>query len=210
MSALNDIKESKSLRLVIGFIAGVLFTQYFAQNQIQTQSHQVEHSLSDDVVSVLIASLNQQKPQALPATVVHCNQNNTIPNTRSAPMVTDEGMKAPTWTPPENPKQKQKSNSGVDDTSTENTSIEEEEDIQEGEEQEEQEIVEEVLSPAAINWPGFNTGQIVPQEVVNTSNGQIGSTTPVFPPAVVDDVLPPEDSNTGSIDVVINRPKKGS
>lgn len=210
MSALNDIKESKSLRLVIGFIAGVFFTQYFAQNQAQTQSHQVVHSLSDDVVSVLIASLNQQKPQALPATVVHCNQNNTIPNTRSAPMVTDEGMKAPTWTPPENTKQNQQSNSGADDTSTEETPIEEEEDFQEGEEQEEQEIVEEVLSPAAINWPGFNTGQIVPQEVEGNSTGIVGSTTPTYPPAVIPDVLPPEDSNTGSMYLVIDRPKKGS
>lgn len=210
MSALNDIKESKSLRLVIGFVAGILFTQYFSQNQVQTQSHQVVHSMSEDVMSILVASFNQQKPQALPATIVHCNQSNTVPNTRLAPMVTDEGMKAPTWTPPGNPKQNQKSNSGADDTSTEETHIEEEEDIQKGEEQEEQEIVEEVLSPAAINWPGFNTGQIVPQEVEGNSTGIVGSSTPMFPPAIIPDVLPPEDSYTGSIDVVINRPKKGS
>lgn len=208
MSLMKDIKESKSIRLVIGFVGGILISPYLVQNQ--PLPYQVIHSLSDDIKGLLVANLNAQRPQALPATVVHCNQTNAIPNTRLAPMVTDEGMKAPTWTPPENPKQKPKSNTGADNKSPDTTPKDEEEDFQEGEEQEEHETVKEALSPVAVNWPGYNTGQIIPQEVVDTSNGQIGSITPTYPPAVVDDVLPPEDNNTGSFEVVIQRPKKGS
>jgi hypothetical protein len=212
MSAFNDIKESKSFRLVLGFVLGVVFTQYFNQNQ--PLQYDITHSLSDDIKALLIANLNVQQPQALPATVVHCNQSNTVPNTRSSRMVTDEGMKTPDWKPPENPKQKPTNNTGVDestdDKSTATIPEDEEEEFHEGDGQEEPEIVQEEIGPAAINWPGYNAGQIVPLETVNTSTGQVGSTTPTFPPASVNDTLPPEDSYTGSIEVVIQRPKKGS
>jgi hypothetical protein len=206
MSIMKDIKESKSFRLVIGVGLGIWISPYLVQNQ--PLSHDIKHSLSDDMKGFLIANLNVQKSQDSPATVVDCNQTNAIPNTRLAPIATDEGMKAPAWTPPDNPTQNP-TNTGEDDKSPDNILIDDAEDVPEGEEQETA-IVEDDSIPVAINWPGYTTGQTMPQEVVDTSNGQVGSTTPSYPKASVDDVLPPEDNNTGSFNVVIQRQKKGS
>jgi hypothetical protein len=209
MSLISDIKESKNIRFVLGMVFMFVFMTY---NDHKNNAPELTHSLNAQTQQFLLAALNLQKSPAQPVTNLYCNQKNAYPMSSGRELTsTDNGTDVAPWKEPESTKTKSQKESVDGNTPTDTSSDEEEEDNKDGEYQEVEEIAE-VEIPYVINGlPVSTVGLSIPQEVIDAATYDILESEPLtYPTTHFEDILPPEGNNTGSLTLLIERPKKGS
>jgi hypothetical protein len=208
MSLQSDIKESKNIRFVLGMVFMFVFMTY---NNHKNNAPESTHSMNEQTQQLLLAALNLQKSPVQPVTNLYCNQKNAYPMSSGRELTsTDNGTDVTPWKEPASTKAKSQEEPVDGNEPTDTSSDVEEEDNKDGEEQGDKEIVEVEIPETTRESTVTTVGLIISPEVTDVSSGDVEIPNFDYPPAIVADQLPPEDSNTGSINVSIKRPKSGS